>query len=386
MIVIKKREPRRAFTLIELLVVMGIILLIATLGYLTFPNISSRTMVDAANRVQGWLLAAKQMAKRDGRPTGVRLIVSNLPIDNILDTQQPPAKVFATKMQFVQQPDDFVGPMNGTAPSLCTCQQSPIVIFPPPGTQAMLLGSASVNDANGEPTGNFDLAPVQRGDYIVFGGSGTVYPIAGVQVAWSLNPPLGGNIPFLTLGTHIGDIPPPLPPAQPQTNYRQMNGPNVDPKGINQSVPYRIIRQPRRILGEEDLFLPGNTANQAKIDPVGATVIDTTQYIAGTTRSGCLNLPLPRTINGETCYEIMFSPSGAVVGPAAGNDMIGLWISNYGIPNPKFPPSLPQYNVAPARPVIVSIRTRTGLIGVFDVNSTAGNEYSFARDMRASGM
>src|SRR3954451_20186943 len=71
---INRHLRRPAVTLIELMVVVSITLLIAGLAYMAMPNLQSRRMVDAADRLTGWLLVAKMQAKRDNRPTGIRLV------------------------------------------------------------------------------------------------------------------------------------------------------------------------------------------------------------------------------------------------------------------------------------------------------------------------
>ena len=69
--------PRRraAFTLIELLVVMALILGITALGigYVVFGT-SHETAVKGAQAVYGALLNARQTARRDSLPTGVRIL------------------------------------------------------------------------------------------------------------------------------------------------------------------------------------------------------------------------------------------------------------------------------------------------------------------------
>ena len=71
------RSPRRrvAFTLIELLVVMALILVVTALGigYVVFGQ-DNQHSVTAAQAVTGALLNAKRRARRDGRPTGVRIL------------------------------------------------------------------------------------------------------------------------------------------------------------------------------------------------------------------------------------------------------------------------------------------------------------------------
>lgn len=403
MIRIEPKRQRRGFTLIELLVVMAIVALIGTLGFLFFPSMSSRTVVDAGDRVQGWCLAAKQQAKRDNRPTGIRLIVYVNPDPTftpavapaLADTpvqlrvhQRAGAPVAASEkvvntLEYIQQPDDFVGPTG----SVCTCP-SPIRADGGNGTigtnpsRVLLMGFTS---ANGYPNGvigrgatlaransDQDSALVQAGDFLEFDRSGQIYPIQQIVG----NTSSGGQI-WSRLQLAVS-------PNIPQVNNQYIP---------MQNVPYRIIRQPRRMLGEEDLFLPGNSPGRAITRDSSGRQTDQNDTATIIRVNQCLGLPPGRQIYYQlrrdsvantlspnsgtvrnvvaTCYEILFSPAGAVVGKAANSDLICLWLCN-------------QSGSVP--PVLISIRTRTGLIGVYPVNESGGDPYLFARDYRASGM
>ena len=109
---------------------------------------------------------------------------------------------------------------------------------------------------------------------------------------------------------------------------------------------------------------------------------------AGTTFSQ--NRPFSSTGNGAA-REIVFAPSGAIVGQGTGADKIYLWLRD---PNPKLTPVANQ--PLPGAPLILSIQIRTGLIGVYPVapwivgtpiNIAAGNDpYAYVRDPRSSGL
>ena len=89
------RRPRRALTLIELIVTIALIMLIATLGYFLLPAFNGPSNVsNAADRISGWLLIAKQRAKRDGLPTGLRI-------------SKDPVTGNYSVFQYIQQPDVF---------------------------------------------------------------------------------------------------------------------------------------------------------------------------------------------------------------------------------------------------------------------------------------
>ena len=104
-----RRSPRRrnAFTLIELLVVMALLLVIAAigLGYGVFAQ-DNQHSVTAANAVTGALLNAKQRARHDGVPTGIRLLFGTNGL--------PPTQ--CGQIELVQQPEDYnAGQCHGTA-------------------------------------------------------------------------------------------------------------------------------------------------------------------------------------------------------------------------------------------------------------------------------
>src|SRR5262245_16474054 len=66
---------RSGFTLIEMLVVMGIIILIAALGFLFLPNLDrNKGVPNGTTQVQAWINLMKQQALRDQKPKGIRLI------------------------------------------------------------------------------------------------------------------------------------------------------------------------------------------------------------------------------------------------------------------------------------------------------------------------
>src|SRR5437899_3994285 len=70
---------QRGFTLVEMLVVLALMLVLAALAVAFIPRMNDRAKTPrGASQLQMWLLIARQWAKRDGVPTGVRLQAGRL--------------------------------------------------------------------------------------------------------------------------------------------------------------------------------------------------------------------------------------------------------------------------------------------------------------------
>jgi prepilin-type N-terminal cleavage/methylation domain-containing protein len=302
--------PRRrdAFTLIELLVVMVLILVLAALGlgYVVFGQ-DNQHSVSGAQAITGALLNAKQRARRDGQPTGVRILFNN---------------GLASQLQLVQQPDDYnAGQWVGGD-----------------GVTTPLTFSGVDFQGGAASAGQVDESTVQAGDYFVVAGIPTPHRITGVPTATSLtlaSPVIGSG-----------------------------------------NLAYTIIRGPRRLPSEDVIQLPPGV------------VIDNTQIPNNSPPTTfCQNVP----INPITqTAEIVFAPSGAVVGEGTGADKVYLWLRD---PNTKAGVFVPgaQY---PGAPLILSVQIRTGLIGVYPVapwgyatQIAPGNDpYLYVKSPRSSGL
>ena len=116
-------------------------------------------------------------------------------------------------------------------------------------------------------------------------------------------------------------------------------------------------------------------------------VIDNSPF--GSLPGLCQNLPLRTLIDSNNPHrqcpvaEIVFAPSGALIGQGTQADKVLLWLRD---------PSQPAATAG--APVLVSIQVRTGLISVYPVAPWNGgpivvpnnDPYSFAKDGHASGM
>ena len=111
----------------------------------------------------------------------------------------------------------------------------------------------------------------------------------------------------------------------------------------------------------KDYFLPD------PIDELRAQILKAIQ--AG---GGYVNIP---PLRGGPGIDILFSPSGAVIGPGAANSKIIFWVRDTTLPN-----------ITDGEPTLICIYTRSGALAAHpvDVNNTT-NPYSFTEDGRSSG-
>jgi prepilin-type N-terminal cleavage/methylation domain-containing protein len=209
------------------------------------------------------------------------------------------ANGFVRQLETIQQPDPLAaqGACRGCG-----------------GTNPLLFDAPT--DFSGG-AGDPDQAVVRPGDYLELNGGGRVHQILAVRSPGAL------------------DLALPVPlPGTPT---------------------WRIIRQPRPLLGEHRLMLPldiGVDLNPGRSQGVPVRVVP------------------PAT----EFREILFAPSGAVIGKGTVGDKIFLWVRDVSRDDP--------YE---AEPTILAVQVRTGFISAHPVNPT-GDPFLFAKDDRSSGM
>jgi prepilin-type N-terminal cleavage/methylation domain-containing protein len=322
MIRTQAREHRPGFTLVEMIVVISIILVLATLvaAVVSTPILVGDKARRGGDQVQLWLRVAKTRAMADGAPRGVRLIS---------DPNSPdPTKPWIRELQYIEQPSDYIVMLPGAAgvapqPRGITVTalgaQGVATLDPNPPTglnfTGGLQGALAQDDPNWPVHGDKIVGGIlaQPGDYLEVQGGGLLYRITSVTpTALALD----------------------RAPVNP----------------INTPTPqYRIIRQPRPLLGETPLQLPQDVA------------ID----------SG-LSLPAP---SGAGSPDLLFAPSGRLMGPLGAQSQVVLWVRDTTRDQP-----------TDNNPVLVNIHARTGFIAVHPINQSGPDPYSFTRDGRLSGM
>ena len=164
------RRPRRGFTLIEILVVLMIMLILLAIAASLSPKMQDRKkMTQATDLIQGSLMIAKQRAKRDRTPTGIRLIAST-------SSTLPSGGPYIQQVLLIQQPEDFTG---GSANATLTAPAGG------GGGPSLLPQQVSFTfTGGGSFTGSFKTQSqyyVQPGDFLEVNGGGHVHLISAVS-------------------------------------------------------------------------------------------------------------------------------------------------------------------------------------------------------------
>jgi len=343
---------RAAFTLIELLVVIFIILVIAVLAAAAYPDISASVRAaSGADRLQSWLLNAKMRAKRDARPTGVRLVTFN------------PSGIFtfSSQLMYVQQPDDFALMLSPGPPvqwSRCTGLSlpgaSPVTATVTGNLKGIQYGALATEES-------FDVQP---GDYFELYGGGPVRQITpGSAIVYNAGP----NTTTLTFN------PPPFPTTPIMGASTSPPVPTTSATGAGPN--YRIIRQPRPLPGEPLLNFP---------DGIGIDLTSTGPTTAYSNPPSRTNMKDANGNNVSAYFEIIFSPTGAVIGSGSYkfyNDQIFLWVRDLSTLDVSTDKQI-------GRPTIIAIQTRSGFIAAFPVAPTnvSADPYFYAKNARSSGI
>jgi hypothetical protein len=346
----------------ELLVVITILIFLMGLTAIFTAGFNpTDTGQRGADGLSGWLLVARQQARRDRVPTGLRFAVTTT--TSIIDGSTQTA---ATQVQYIQQPDDIA--------------------------QGVYLGR--VNDPRWVNNGNHiariqskvnllpasGAFPVKAGDYIEVNGGGVLrriidFPNLGVPVKVE-QPPSSGPPPVYWLS--LAPAPPRpanftalLPkPSYALADYTGVNLLDIPSPGTPAQTNYRIIRQTQALDNEPVLQFPENVGVDFGAPP----------WNAGYTASNQLSTVPPSPAQapaGTTYYDIVFAPSGAVIGASTSARTIFLWVRNLQRSNTN--------DHLMGRPLLVTVQTRTGFISMYPA-AASGDPYQFARDGRSSGM
>lgn len=362
----KKTANRHgAFTLVELLVVIAIILAISALAAAFAPRVSdSQNLTRAVDRLEQWLLTAKMRAKRDGLATGIRFISDSTGYSQCQYIQQPGplggGSLSATATtSTVPAPPLYATPLFlAGSIFLTTPNPAPLPLTPPVPTPPGIV-AGQVQIYNFDPTLGGGMSSnqwlVQGGDYLSLQNGG-VYFIAGVL------PPVRYTVP-------------PLPPIPVTTIQLGVSTYDISLSVTAPTTNFRILRQPRILIGEDPLVLPNNFAVQTTLIP--DTIIPGNSIAISPTHWS-------NVANGTSGVpEILFSPTGAVIGTNAGNSKILISVYDTTM-------NFTSADDFMSRVGIVAIQSRTGYIGAYSAAQGAGilgyDPFYFAEIGRESGL
>jgi hypothetical protein len=158
-----------------------------------------------------------------------------------------------------------------------------------------------------------------------------------------------------------------------------------------------MIPTPREIPGEAPRYLPNGVVidfNNQAWNNAYSPVLQAPGGLSYAPTRG-LRTPAGATV---TAFEIMFAPSGALIGQNSSVNMAWFWVRN--VVNADDPTTWVTDNNASntrltGRPVLVTVQSRNGFIAQHPVNphDPAGpppdprsDPYKYARDGRSSGM
>jgi prepilin-type N-terminal cleavage/methylation domain-containing protein len=329
-------RPRSGFTLIEMLVVIGIMVIIATLGYLLIPNLSrNKGVPNAVTQLEGWIRVTKGQALRDGAPRGIRLV---------MDPNNPTR---VTYLQYIEQPEPLAP--RGPLQRAYITTLNPLTPLPPPypNPTPSFVDLVLIDPATGSPVAgaNWDdpaNPQIDVGDFLELNTSPNL--IARIT---AIGP--SGSFPGLPRVRLILD--------------RSVPGTDVNPLLLADG--FRIIRAPRPLQGEpmlqmhKDVYIdladcypcPVNLGAPSGSPPYGNSF---TYYT-------------PWSPTGN--IDILFNSNGQVANAPTGQLVLCV------------------KHVDRDEKILVVVYTRTGKVTAVVWNDVGGQDpYLYARDGRASGL
>lgn len=345
---------RPGFTLVELLVAITVVVALASIALVVVPDAVTRDRTtDGAGTVRQTLMIAKARAMRDGVPRGVRLVVgadgSNVAKLNAGATGQ----LWVTEMQFIEQPTPLVPKPDERIEVEFGLDNAGALASPPappPQTAGVFYMNMSA-DIAAYLTAEFAAAPPRPVQLRMYRGDE-----------------------LLTLTVTGAALVPAGDPRQGAANFRL----TVD--WANSSLDALV-----RAAGSGTLIgVSGFWINRPAQVLLGEPAVPLPKNV-------CIDLassqPDWSPANGD--YDILFTPSGEVLpfgaGAAAGGQ-INLWVRDYTKAGGR--PAFYDGSTALKSPAadfdkggeqqVVSIKTKTGSLGVFPIAFPPADPFQFA--------
>lgn len=278
-------HPRRGgFTLVELLVAISILIVLAGLSLLVANSglIGNARTSSGSDRVAGWLMQAREKAKRDNAARGIRFIADG--------------NGYIREAQLIEVPEPYTMP----AGNWLMTQHSPS------GRRVFVVG----------PNANDVIANVGVNDTLVIPPTNTIHRIAAPGPT-----AIAGGITIAGVPYPAVEIPVVQPGLLPNLGASALA---ADPApGTYQptySTPkFGFIRQARPTFGEPPLLVPDTLAvcvnpnNPDGSNPPGGPTLSL--------------IPFWTDVTGTRNYDVLFAPNGEVLN-AGGLGRVVLWTVN----------------------------------------------------------
>lgn len=352
----------RAFTLVELLVAMAIMIMFGALTVAFYPSISSdNDLSRIVNQVQGFLVGARQTARRELVSTGIRFIPS---------TNNPNA---CDQLVLIQKPADIYGYTFGPI----TFQAGPIVVANTSFSGGVLKDPLKYEQRISVVqfpypvwSNSSDEELVKEGD-LLFNLNES--PIRTARILGRPNNTIFNN----GLNTQINALASPFI-VTPKT-WVDVFAPNnlvlldileYDPFSFqNNPIPptlayqpknYRIVRNPRILPGEKPIDLPENYEISLKISGsfyVSSSGTDTGGQPILTPSS----INLSKGFSGE--LDLVFDSNGSISSQSANGDVY-LWLHRKDA-------EVGDFN----NDAILAIRKKNGSVGIFPINPNRAMDF-----------
>ncbi|MBX7104457.1 MAG: prepilin-type N-terminal cleavage/methylation domain-containing protein [Gemmataceae bacterium] len=373
------RHSRQGLTLIELLVVMAIMGILGGIVAVVAPKFAQSSRVaEGSRQLTNWLSLARQRAQRDKAPRGIRFA-------GTLPTSVSRQQELYSSFVYVEQPEDLavdvreidLVPQNQLANRRVAFR-----------TQAFSNLQFGISDPAQKYTAT------QKTKFQTYRNAldpaNTANVNSWLYLLWFANRNLAvaPGSPAASQVIRDGDI-----VQFGNARYTVVYEPIVDPAGTGSFVilnrprdefryqvpemtaplpPARIIRSPRPIAGEAELTLPRDVA----VD------ILWTNKSAGVNYARTLPAPDVNDPPGSQFFDVMFAPSGEVVGGLGGYGRLVFWLRDTSLKD-SGGGTLPQ-----GENRLIVVHCRTGQITshpvAIDPSGNPSDAYQFIRDGKSS--
>ncbi|MGL4422491.1 MAG: pilus assembly FimT family protein [Gemmataceae bacterium] len=365
------KPPRRSgFTLVELLVAMALAIVILSLAVVVSNSamFESYKVVGAGDRLSQWMITAKNRALRDKAPRGIRLSTDERGRLSVVQyIEVPETKLYAPPAAQNPDPSNMIGfhlvyYRTDTEPTVPDNKKFVYISFP------NNAAGIAMRDEFVSTSGAGDVVQVPEKNWMLRLTSAAT-AVASANTAGNIGPTtLAAGSPLARLNVETTHLPN-LGAAYSKQNatnhtptFSYFSDPNLLPTTNGKPASFSVTPAPRPLLGEPPMALP---------DTMVVDVAASLNYSS----------------------DILFSPSGEVVGATTGLTVLALRdITKLPNPTGNLLQSTSDFNKA-GEVILIAVYSRTGAIATQPVNpppaspdpAPSHDPYRFAKDGVNSG-